>query len=855
MQHDNCVQSHAFLDLRHFLQYPLFFRFYIRRSCALLFLTGDSFTVHNDKDFERDVLTANYRHGKFSSFQRQLNMYGFRKVADCSDRTYSHPFFRRDCPNLLVKVRRVNPKTGKSTATHKPAAMTAVEGTTEDSLQSSTIAVAAAEAAVGKIGTDRDQSDVREHDHDDFGAETTGESEQGEEETTPAARKKRRVSVTGPSAPLGSTAGSAAKARAAGNVGSSSSAAHRPLQYWIGGNAGVPGVPKAKPVAAAEAAAAARKQSKSAVLTTPADKQAKAQARAQARAQAKLGGNGKSKGSNGALSRREVGGGGGGGGMVLLPQQTEGSKQYWKLNQHKFSVGGSGVASSWTTNPNSCSSPSTSSAASSIDSSPTLLPSRVGGGGSGGGCMPKMARGGAQGKPKARPQNISSSTVPPSPVGSSAIASSGGSGGIDGYWRRAYEPDDNRGNVLSAASQSSHTADCTQAMNSPGFYYGAWSGGGGGGGANVTSSGAPGDCRAESAQDQSQFWLDKAFGFGAALARCPSADLLFDANAAFNDDRLAAAAGGTAAAAAPNTTITTTTTTTSTTSGWGTGDHSELTAALTAPAAAANRGSHGNGAVILVTPTSADGGHAGGGGGDESGSSAMESTGWSTLASIGGPGWVSQLDDASDGVGPWGDLPPLGDGGSGYRGGIRSPLMLGGGVGKRTGGGAHRPHMRTPSTMSGVSIPGSESSAPFDWSLLEIDSALLQELGDVEATGGSGGGSNSSNGCHEENSNTNNRHRRTPSSSAVTPFPAMGFPSDTSCFSTSEGVSGANPNLVSSGITTTTAASPTAAAASSVFMGGVGFGGGLDAWEMGVPVTMNIAGAGNGGRPSATLFP
>lgn len=70
---------------------------------------GDSFTVHNDKDFEREVLTANYRHGKFSSFQRQLNMYGFRKVPDCSDRTYSHPFFRRNCPQLLKKVRRVVP--------------------------------------------------------------------------------------------------------------------------------------------------------------------------------------------------------------------------------------------------------------------------------------------------------------------------------------------------------------------------------------------------------------------------------------------------------------------------------------------------------------------------------------------------------------------------------------------------------------------------------------------------------------------------------------------------------------------------------------------------------------------------
>ncbi|CAM9433440.1 unnamed protein product, partial [Discosporangium mesarthrocarpum] len=72
---------------------------------------GDTFTVHDSKAFAQETLTKYYRHGKFSSFQRQLNMYGFRKVPN-SGRAYSHPFFRRDGPELLSQVRRVTPVQG-----------------------------------------------------------------------------------------------------------------------------------------------------------------------------------------------------------------------------------------------------------------------------------------------------------------------------------------------------------------------------------------------------------------------------------------------------------------------------------------------------------------------------------------------------------------------------------------------------------------------------------------------------------------------------------------------------------------------------------------------------------------------
>lgn len=69
---------------------------------------GTGFAITQMDVFTDVVLQGFFRHSKYSSFQRQLNLYGFRKVNKGPDTgAYAHDSFKRGSPELLRFVRRV----------------------------------------------------------------------------------------------------------------------------------------------------------------------------------------------------------------------------------------------------------------------------------------------------------------------------------------------------------------------------------------------------------------------------------------------------------------------------------------------------------------------------------------------------------------------------------------------------------------------------------------------------------------------------------------------------------------------------------------------------------------------------
>jgi HSF-type DNA-binding len=79
---------------------------------------GCAFAVHKPAQFVSDILPKYFKSGRMSSFQRQLNLYGFRRISDGPDQGgYWHDFFLQDCPLLCKDIARKKTSSSLMTAT------------------------------------------------------------------------------------------------------------------------------------------------------------------------------------------------------------------------------------------------------------------------------------------------------------------------------------------------------------------------------------------------------------------------------------------------------------------------------------------------------------------------------------------------------------------------------------------------------------------------------------------------------------------------------------------------------------------------------------------------------------------
>lgn len=72
---------------------------------------GKAFRITDPERFAEEVLPLYFRHSKLTSFQRQLNLYGFRRVTKGEDQgSYYHAKFQKGKVSSVMEIRRLQGK-------------------------------------------------------------------------------------------------------------------------------------------------------------------------------------------------------------------------------------------------------------------------------------------------------------------------------------------------------------------------------------------------------------------------------------------------------------------------------------------------------------------------------------------------------------------------------------------------------------------------------------------------------------------------------------------------------------------------------------------------------------------------